>query len=205
MEDSTLQSLEDLLGGSREAPQVPQRRVVSPVAEPAQDAVASVVEEPISTAPLPKASEPKPFVQAVNPALLTLPEITLPKGSKQEQWDWLKQRVLGCETCKSELNPKGKIVFGVGNLNADLFLCGEAPGAEEELAGEPFVGPAGELLDRIISAMGLSRESVYIGNVVNFRPRHERAYGNRPPTAEEMNFACHTCVLNWRSLNPKSL
>ena len=100
----------------------------------------------------------------------------------------MKQRVLGCETCNSELNPKGKIVFGVGNLNADLFLCGEAPGAEEELAGEPFVGPAGELLDRIISAMGLSRESVYIGNVVNFRPRHERAYGNRPPTAEEMNF-----------------
>ncbi|MEL0005244.1 MAG: hypothetical protein VW643_05545, partial [Opitutales bacterium] len=58
MEDSTLQSLEDLLGGSKAAPQVPQRLEVSPVAEPAQDAVASVVEEPISTAPLPKASEP---------------------------------------------------------------------------------------------------------------------------------------------------
>jgi uracil-DNA glycosylase family 4 len=183
MEDSTLQSLEDLLGGSKAAPQVPQRLEVSPVAEPAQDAVASVVKEPVSTIPLPKAS-----VQPVNPALLTPPEITLPKGSKQEQWDWLKERVLGCETCKSELNPNGKIVFGVGNLDADLFLCGEAPGAEEETAGEPFVGPAGELLDRIISAMGMSRESVYIGNVVNFRPRHERAYGNRPPTAEEMNF-----------------
>jgi uracil-DNA glycosylase family 4 len=188
MEDSTLESLEDVLGGSKQTSQVPQRLEVSPVAEPAQDAVASVVEEPISTVPLPKASEPKPSVQAVNPALLTPPEITLPNGSKQEQWDWLKESVLGCETCKSELNPNGKIVFGVGNLDADLFLCGEAPGAEEETAGEPFVGPAGELLDRIISAMGISRESVYIGNVVNFRPRHERAYGNRPPTAEEMNF-----------------
>ena len=188
MEDSTLKSLEDLLGGFKEAPQVPQRQVVSPVAEPAQDTVTPVVEEPVDVASLPKVSEGKTRLQTVNSALLTPPQITLPKGSKQEQWDWLKQRVLGCETCNSELNPKGKIVFGVGNLNADLFLCGEAPGAEEELAGEPFVGPAGELLDRIISAMGLSRESVYIGNVVNFRPRHERAYGNRPPTAEEMNF-----------------
>jgi len=170
MEDSTLESLEDVLGGSKAAPQVPQRLEVSHVAEPAQDAVASVVKEPVSTVPLPKASEPKPSVQAVNPALLTPPEITLPKASKQEQWDWLKERVLGCETCKSELNPNGKIVFGVGNLDADLFLCGEAPGAEEETAGEPFVGPAGELLDRIISARGMSRESDYIGNVLNFRP-----------------------------------
>ena len=188
MEDSTLQSLEDLLGGSMGAPPDQQRQAVAQVAEPAQDAVASVVEEPISTSPLPKESQPKPSVQAVNPALSTPPQISLPEGSKKEQWNWLKERVLGCETCKSELNPNGKIVFGVGNLDADLFLCGEAPGAEEETAGEPFVGPAGELLDRIISAMGLSRESVYIGNVVNFRPRHERAYGNRPPTAEEMNF-----------------
>ncbi len=188
MEDSTLQSLEDLLGESKEAPPVSQRQVVARVAEPAPDAVPSVVEEPLSVSLLPKASETKPSVQAVNPALLTPPKITLPDGNKQEQWDWLRHRVLGCETCNSELNPNGKVVFGVGDLNADLFFCGEAPGAEEEMAGEPFVGPAGELLDRIISAMGLSRDSVYIGNVVNFRPRHERAYGNRPPTFEEMNF-----------------
>jgi len=188
MEDSTLESLEDLLGGSKMSTPVLQRQEVASVAGPVPDVFTSVVKEPISTAPLPKASEPKPSLQAVNPALLTPAEITLPQGTKQEQWGWLKERVLGCETCKSELNPNGKIVFGVGNFDADLFLCGEAPGAEEETAGEPFVGPAGELLDRIISAMGLSRESVYIGNVVNFRPRHERAYGNRPPTADEMNF-----------------
>ena len=65
MEDSTLQSLEDILGGPKEAPQIPQRHEVSPVAESAQDAVASVVKEPIR----PKPSEPKPSVQAVNPAL----------------------------------------------------------------------------------------------------------------------------------------
>ena len=188
MEDSTLQSLVNLLGESKNSLPQPTRQPVATVAVPTPDAVTSVMEEPVSIVPLPKASEPKPSVQAVNPALLAPPQITLPQGSKNEQWAWLKDRVLGCETCKSELNPNGKIVFGVGNLDADLFFCGEAPGAEEETAGEPFVGPAGELLDRIISAMGLSRESVYIGNVVNFRPRHERAYGNRPPTAEEMNF-----------------
>ena len=109
MEDSTLQSLEDLLRGAKQTSPVHQRQAVAPVAQSTQDAVASVVEEPISTAPLPKASEPKPSVQAVNPALLTPPEITLPQGNKQEQWDWLKERVLGCETCKSELNPNGKI------------------------------------------------------------------------------------------------
>ena len=188
IEDSTLKSLEDLLGGSKQTLPVPQCKAVASVASPIQDAVASIVEKPVSVEPSPKLSEPKPSVLAVNPAFLKPPQIILPSGSNVEQWEWLRKRVLSCETCKSELSPNGRIVFGSGNIDADLFLCGEAPGAEEELVGEPFVGPAGELLDRIISAMGLSRESIYIGNVVNFRPRHERAYGNRPPTAEEMNF-----------------
>jgi uracil-DNA glycosylase family 4 len=203
MEESTLQSLENLLGESKDPLPQPSHQPVETLAVPTADTVTSVMEEPISTAPLPKASEPKPSVQAVNPALLTPPQITLPHGSKNEQWAWLKDLVLGCETCKSELNPNGKIVFGVGNLDADLFFCGEAPGAEEETAGEPFVGPAGELLDRIISAMGLSRESVYIGNVVNFRPRHERAYGNRPPTAEEMNFCMPYLSAQLEIVKPK--
>jgi uracil-DNA glycosylase family 4 len=188
MEDSTLQSLENLLGGSKDPLPQPSRQPVAPVPEPTPDINALIIEESVGAAPALQMSKPNSSDQAINPALLTPPDISLPQGSKNEQWAWLKDRVLGCETCKSELNPNGKIVFGVGNLDADLFFCGEAPGAEEETAGEPFVGPAGELLDRIISAMGLSRESVYIGNVVNFRPRHERAYGNRPPTAEEMNF-----------------
>lgn len=116
------------------------------------------------------------------------PDFELPEGSKQDQWEWLKQKVLGCETCKSELNPDGKVVFGEGDLEADIFLCGEAPGADEEIAGAPFVGPAGDLLMKILAAMGLSREKVYIGNILNWRPRHSQAYGNRPPTLEEINF-----------------
>ena len=131
------------------------------------------------------------------------PEFSLPDGSKQEQWDWLKNRVLGCDVCKSELNPDAQVVFGVGSLDADLFFCGEAPGAEEEKAGLPFVGPAGELLDRIISAMGLMRESVYIGNVVNFRPRHHSSYGNRPPSAEEMSFCLPYLKAQLEIVKPK--
>ena len=71
------------------------------------------------------------------------PEFDLPDGSKEERWGWLREKVETCPTCLSELNPNGKVVFGSGNLNADLFLCGEAPGAEEEQQGLPFVGPAG--------------------------------------------------------------
>ena len=109
----------------------------------------------------------------------------------------VKAKVLDCETCKSELNPDGKIVFGEGDLDADIFLCGEAPGADEELAGNPFVGPAGELLMKILGAMGLQREKVYIGNILNWRPRHTQAYGNRPPTPEEMNFCLPYLRGNW--------
>ena len=67
-------------------------------------------------------------------------------------------------------------------------MCGEAPGADEEMSGSPFVGPAGELLMKILSAMGLNREQVYIANILNWRPRHSQAFGNRPPTQEEMDF-----------------
>ena len=115
------------------------------------------------------------------------PILDIPKGNKSEQWKWLEDKVLNCETCNSELNPNGKIVFGQGNLNADLFLCGEAPGADEEIEGMPFIGPAGELLIKILNAMGLEREKVYLGNILNWRPRHNQSYGNRPPAKEALN------------------
>jgi len=128
------------------------------------------------------------FVEDMSSSIPEPPVIEWPDGSKEERWAWLRDKVMECPTCQSELNPGAKVVFGTGNLDADLFFCGEAPGAEEEQQGLPFVGPAGELLSRIIEAMGFSRESVYIGNILNWRPRHQQAYGNRPPTIQEMNF-----------------
>ena len=82
------------------------------------------------------------------------------------------------------------MVFSVGNIDADLMFIGEAPGSEEERLQQPFVGPAGQLLTKIIQAMGLQREATYISNIVKFRPAMpNQGGGNRKPTTEEMQ-AC---------------
>ena len=96
------------------------------------------------------------------------------------------------------------MVFGVGNLDAEIFFCGEAPGAEEEKEGIPFVGPA-DLLTRIIEAMGIDREKVYIGNILNWRPRHNQSYGNRPPSVQEMSFCLPYLKAQIEIVKPKVL
>ncbi|MGH8018010.1 MAG: uracil-DNA glycosylase family protein [Opitutaceae bacterium] len=124
------------------------------------------------------------------------PVIQLPEGTKRERWEWLRDRVLTCETCRAHTPEGCKVVFGIGNIDADIFFCGEAPGADEEQQGEPFVGAAGKLLTKMIAGMGLQREQVYIGNILNWRPQMEARRsgaslyqtGNRPPTEEEMRF-----------------
>ena len=116
------------------------------------------------------------------------PTVKLPAGDAETRMAWLREKVENCPTCNEHLSSFGKIVFGIGNPNADIFFCGEAPGADEEKAGEPFVGPAGKLLTKIIQATGLKRSDVYIGNILKWRPKHDKPYGNRPPTIEEMNF-----------------
>lgn len=118
----------------------------------------------------------------------TAPAFDLPAGDKQTRWQWLKDRVLSCPVCIEHLHPGRKVVFGVGSLDADIFFCGEAPGMDESVQGEPFVGPAGQLLTKMIQAMGLSREGVYIGNIMNWRPRQNTEIGNREPSPREMQF-----------------
>jgi len=86
-----------------------------------------------------------------------------------------------CQRCPVLVDNRTKIVFGAGNPNADLVFCGEAPGAEEDVQGEPFVGRAGKLLTKIIEAMGLTRSDVYILNVIKCRPP-----GNRDPLPDEV-------------------
>lgn len=113
--------------------------------------------------------------------------VDLPQGNKQTRWQYLREKVLSCPTCNKHVKPGKKVVFGVGNLDADIFFCGEAPGADEETQGEPFVGRAGQLLTKIIQAMGLTRDGVYIANIMNWRPEVSTQFGNRPPTQEEMN------------------
>lgn len=89
-----------------------------------------------------------------------------------------------CTRCRLHKQGRKQIVFGVGNPHADLMFVGEAPGADEDEQGIPFVGRAGQLLTNMIKAMGLGREDVYIANVIKCRPP-----GNRTPEREE----CETC------------
>jgi uracil-DNA glycosylase len=87
-----------------------------------------------------------------------------------------------CTRCKLHTLGRRQIVFGVGNPNADLMFIGEAPGADEDIQGIPFVGKAGQLLTKIIEAIGLQREEVYIANVIKCRPP-----GNRNPEQDEVD------------------
>jgi uracil-DNA glycosylase len=106
---------------------------------------------------------------------------------KEQMYEALRTRVLVCTNCPHLVRTRKQVVFGVGNINAELMFVGEAPGADEDIQGEPFVGRAGQLLTRIIEAMGCSREEVYIANVLKCRPdMPQGSTGNRRPTAEEM-------------------
>lgn len=93
--------------------------------------------------------------------------------------------------CPHLASSRKNVVFGVGDINATLMFVGEAPGADEDVQGEPFVGAAGQLLTRIIQTMGLGREKVYIANILKCRPDTPGSRtGNRKPTPEEMQ----TCI-----------
>ncbi len=96
----------------------------------------------------------------------------------------IREDIGDCTRCPLHKQGRKQIVFGVGNPNADLMFIGEAPGADEDLQGEPFVGRSGQLLTNMIKAMGLSREEVYIANIIKCRPP-----GNRAPERDE----CATC------------
>jgi uracil-DNA glycosylase family 4 len=102
-------------------------------------------------------------------------------AAREDGIDWpeLKARVAACTRC-SLCSTRTQTVFGVGNQQAQWLIVGEAPGADEDRQGEPFVGRAGQLLNSMLRAIGLAREQVYIANVLKCRPP-----GNRDPTATE--------------------
>jgi uracil-DNA glycosylase len=103
------------------------------------------------------------------------------------EWPELEARVRGCQSCGLH-QTRTQTVFGVGNRKADWMIIGEAPGAEEDRQGEPFVGRAGQLLNAMLKAIGLAREQVFIANILKCRPP-----GNRDPKAQES--ACCTPYL----------
>lgn len=98
-------------------------------------------------------------------------------------WEQLERDCAGCVRCPL-CQERHHLVFGTGDPRAEVMLVGEGPGEQEDLQGEPFVGPAGKLLDAMLAMIGLDRNRVYIANVVKCRPPR-----NRDPREEEMD-AC---------------
>ncbi len=115
----------------------------------------------------------------------------LPPAEKAAAFADLRERALACVKCPNLASSRKNVVFGVGNIDTRLMFIGEAPGADEDEQGEPFVGAAGQLLTKIIQATGLDRQHVYIANILKCRPDTPgQSAGNRKPTADEMA----TCI-----------
>jgi len=138
------------------------------------------VAAPIPSPPSP-AQEPEP-VAPVAPPLVGAPHEAASPAVAIEQLDWagLREQVAACTRCAELAASRTQTVFGVGNPDADWLVIGEAPGAEEDRQGEPFVGRAGKLLDAMLAAIALDRQQAYIANVLKCRPPN-----NRDPRPEE--------------------
>ena len=102
---------------------------------------------------------------------------------KEISWEIIEKACLGCTKCELS-STRTNVVIGVGNKNADIMFIGEGPGYYEDMQGEPFVGKAGQLLDKMLASIGLDRKKVYIANIVKCRPPD-----NRDPVKPEID-AC---------------
>lgn len=109
----------------------------------------------------------------------------------------LIKQVATCVACELS-ETRTNTVFGSGNENADIVFLGEAPGRDEDLAGVPFIGAAGKLLNKFLAAAGLNRDNIYICNVVKCRPPN-----NRNPEPKEINSCNHFLVSQLAAIKPK--
>lgn len=134
---------------------------------------------PLAAAPALARGE-QPVAQEPAQPLFPAPPEQLPLEQKRRELDVLAERVSGCTRCTELAATRTQTVFGVGKVEPDLCFIGEAPGADEDRQGEPFVGAAGQLLNRIITACGMQRDEVYICNIIKCRPP-----GNRQPLPHE--------------------
>jgi DNA polymerase len=140
----------------------------SPIPSPAED------DEPVEAADAVTPSVTESMEPVVEPVRVF--------ASQTEALDALRVEIgPSCTLCKLHTMGRKQVVFGVGNPDADLMFVGEAPGADEDIQGEPFVGRAGQLLTKIIEAIGMQRSDVYIANVIKCRPP-----GNRNPEPDEV-------------------
>jgi len=208
--DATIQHLEDLKShGVRHVAVSPEtlRALAQPPKETQIPNFKSQTQRPASS--LPAAQRPVQSAignrqssisapVAEQETLLALPGETIPSErppldpqAKAAAFAALRERALACVKCEHLASSRKTVVFGVGSIEAQIMFIGEAPGADEDDQGEPFVGKAGQLLTKIIQAMGLQRADVYIGNILKCRPDTPgQSAGNRKPTSDEMA----TCI-----------
>ena len=195
--DATIQHLEDLKShGVRHVAVSPEtlRALAQPPATgtPASGPARAERQKPAGS----ETGAPQPVAEQT--ALLALPGETVPSQSppldpqaKAVAFAALRERALACVKCPHLASSRKNVAFGVGSIDAQLMFVGEAPGADEDEQGEPFVGKAGQLLTKIIQATGLSRADVYIANILKCRPDTPgQSAGNRKPTSGEMA----TCI-----------
>jgi DNA polymerase len=190
--DATIQHLEDLKSrGVRNIAVAPEtlRALAQPASRPAA---------PPPSLRSSRREEAPSSKSEIEMSLLTsaatdnLPaSVPLDPQAKAAAFAALRERALACVKCPHLASSRKNVVFGVGSIDAQLMFVGEAPGADEDEQGEPFVGKAGQLLTKIIQATGLGRADVYIANILKCRPDTPgQSAGNRKPTSDEMA----TCI-----------
>jgi DNA polymerase len=193
--DATIQHLEDLksrgvrnVAVSQEALRAlsqPVKTVSAPVQFPK-----SMPAQKISTA-VPVSTAKSAQLPLASPGEAAPASAPLDPKEKAASFTALRERALACVKCSHLASSRKNVVFGVGTIDAQLMFVGEAPGADEDEQGEPFVGKAGQLLTKIIQATGLQRSDVYIANILKCRPDTPgQSAGNRKPAPDEMA----TCI-----------
>lgn len=120
------------------------------------------------------------------------------KDDKQVKLDKLKQQILDEKICPDLAASATQLVFGDGNIDAELVFIGEAPGKNEDIQGKPFVGAAGKFLNEMLEMIGLTREDVYITNIVKYRPPN-----NRDPLPEEKTAFLPFLMAQLAAIKPK--
>ena len=186
--DTVLPMLEGMRGHLGRKPSTTREKLESLVVRKASskpiDPADTVKEKPA------KSRVPAPSVSVTRTAPEPNPASAVPALSNEERLAKLaalKVRILECTKCPNLVRSRTQVVYGVGNPFAELMFVGEAPGEEEDLKGEPFIGKAGQLLTKIIGVMEYTREDIFIANVLKCRPDMPAGEsGNRKPKPGEM-------------------
>src|SRR5437773_5334483 len=135
-----------------------------------------------------------------------LAQLQFAAPGNEEMLASVRERVRGCTQCAHLASSRTQTVFGIGSPDAEVMFIGEAPGADEDKQGEPFVGRAGQFLTKILRAMGFAREDVYIANILKCRPDMPAgSFGNRAPTPAEMQTCRPYLVEQIEIIQPKVL